>query len=218
MENQENMSVEDNKSKDYRPGQSASSSSSDTAHETDSKVTMNKANSFETGNGENKMDKVKDTAKTLVDQAKSTATDAYTKVAEKATSAIEEHKSGFAGGLSGAADTVRRVSGTISDGESKNTVTEYAAKYTETAAQKLESAAQYFEGTDLRGFARDAETYARRNPAIFLGAAFAIGILAARFIKSPSPSVVSSGAEANRQLTGNGKWENGDFAAKSAAM
>jgi hypothetical protein len=36
--------------------------------------------------------------------------------------------------------------------------------------------------------ARDLEGFARRNPALFFGAAFGLGLLAARFLKSTPPS------------------------------
>jgi len=144
---------------------------------------------------ETAVDKAKDTAKTLLDQAKSTASDAYGSVAHRAASTVDEQKAGLTGGLTTVAETVRRVSGTITEGESQNQVTEKAAKYAQTAAQKLEDAAHYFERTDLRGIARDVEVFARQNPAIFLGTAFALGILAARFIKS-GPSRSANGSTA----------------------
>ncbi|MEO6051397.1 MAG: hypothetical protein ABIP78_08705 [Pyrinomonadaceae bacterium] len=151
------------------------------------------------------MDKLKVTAGSLVDKAKVSAGDAYGAVAEKASSVINEHKSEFSVGLTGVADTVRRVSGAITEGDTKNAVTEYAAQYSETAAEKLEGVAQYFETTDLKGMARDVESYGRRNPAIFLGAAFAIGVLAARFIKSsPSPKPLKAGAKKELSADGNG--------------
>jgi hypothetical protein len=37
---------------------------------------------------------------------------------------------------------------------------------------------------DVRELVQDAQQFARRQPAIFVGAAFAAGVLAARFMKS----------------------------------
>jgi hypothetical protein len=132
------------------------------------------------GNGSN----TAGTAGTLLDEAKAKANDAYFAVADKASSVIEEQRSEFSGGLTGVADTVRRISGAIVEKDGDNGIAKFAAEYTVAAANKLEGAAQYFERTDLKGMARDVEAYARRNPAIFLGAAFAVGVLAARFFKS----------------------------------
>lgn len=109
-------------------------------------------------------------------------------MADKASAAIGGKKTELTDGLNTVVDTVRRIGGAITDGEGQNTVTEHAAKYTETVANKLENIAAYFDKADLRGVAKDIESYARQNPAIFLGAAFALGVVAARFIKSsPSP-------------------------------
>jgi hypothetical protein len=142
------------------------------------------------GTGEGGIEKAKDTAKTLIDQAKSTAGDAYETVAEKATSTIEEKKAGFAGGLTSVAESVRRVGDNLNQSGEQTPVAEYTARYAQTAAQKLEDVARYVDTKDLRSVARDVEGYARRNPAVFLGGAFALGVLAARFFKSsPTPSI-----------------------------
>lgn len=128
--------------------------------------------------------------KELLDQAKSTANEAYDKFAEKATSTIEEQKIGLAGGLTSVADSFRKTGDSLKSGQGQNQVTEYTAHYAKTAADKLEGVARYFENSDMKAMARDAERYARRNPAIFLGGAFVLGVLAARFFKSsPMPAV-----------------------------
>jgi hypothetical protein len=135
------------------------------------------------GNGE---DKTKNDS-TLLTQAKTAASDVYDSVADKAMSAVDEQKAGLTGKLSGVAETVRRVSGTLQDGQADSPISEFAARYTDTAAQKLDSVARYFDSADLKDIARDIESYARRNPAVFLGSAFAVGIMAARFLKSTPP-------------------------------
>ena len=137
-------------------------------------------------NGE---DKSKSDA-TLLAQAKTAAGDVYDSVADKAMSAVDEQKAGLTGKLSGVADTVRRVSGTLHQTEAENPLSEFAARYTDTAAQKLDSVAKYFDSADIKDIARDIESYARRNPAVFLGSAFAIGIMAARFLKSTPPGQI----------------------------
>lgn len=170
---------------------------------------------------ESSVEKMKDTGKSLLEGAKATASEAYSSVADKAASTIEEQKAGLTGGLTSAAETVRRVSGTISEGDSQGGVSEYAARYTETAAQKLEDAAQYFDRTDLKGIARDVESFARRNPAIFLGTAFALGVLAARFIKSgPSPLAIDTAMSDAPELSpaGMGEWENGAAEARTGSV
>ncbi|MEJ7622373.1 MAG: hypothetical protein WKF34_00115 [Pyrinomonadaceae bacterium] len=140
----------------------------------------------------------KDTPGSFIDQAKAVAGDAYSSVADKATSTVEDGKAGLVTGLEGVAHTVRRVVDAIGEDGDDGKISGYAARYTETGAKKLEDIAGYFDKTDLKGMARDVERYGRQNPAIFLGAAFALGVLAARFLKS-SPADSSETAAANRR-------------------
>jgi hypothetical protein len=127
------------------------------------------------------------TARSLVDQAKETAGQAYEAVTEKAATKLDEQKSTLSGGLSTVADSVRQVSENLGSSRTDSGLAEAAAKYTNTAAQKLEDVAGYFEARNVREMARDLEGFARRNPAVFLGAAFGLGFLAARFLKSTTP-------------------------------
>jgi len=123
-------------------------------------------------------------ARTLIDQAKETASQAYDAVTDKAATKLDEQKSTLSGGLSTVAESVRQVGENLNSSTTESGLAEAAAKYTNTAAQKLEDVAGYFETRNVREMARDLEGFARRNPAVFLGAAFGLGFLAARFLKS----------------------------------
>jgi len=139
------------------------------------------------------------TAKSLIDQAKETAGQAYEAVTDKAATKLDEQKSTLTSGLSTVADSVRQVSENLGSSRTDSGLAEAAAKYTSTAAQKLEDVAGYFETRDVRQMARDLEGFARRNPAVFLGAAFGLGLLAARFMKSSNPGY--SATNTSRELT-----------------
>jgi hypothetical protein len=136
------------------------------------------------GSNKDTLDQAKETAQTLVDQAKTTAGTAYEAATTKATSKLEEQKATVAGGLTSVAEGVRSMTSSLNQATDHNALADYTAQYADTAAKKLEQAARYFETTDVRAMARDIEGFARRNPAIFLGGAFALGMLAARFFKS----------------------------------
>ena len=139
------------------------------------------------------------TARSLVDQAKETAGQAYEAVTDKATTKLNEQKSTLSDGLSTVADSVRQVGENLGSSSTESGLAEAAAKYTNTAAQKLEDVAGYFETKNVREMARDLEGFARRNPAVFLGAAFGLGFLAARFLKSTPPKYDT--ARAGRELS-----------------
>jgi ElaB/YqjD/DUF883 family membrane-anchored ribosome-binding protein len=127
------------------------------------------------------------TARSFYDQAKETAGQAYDAVTDQAANKLDEQKSSLSGGLTTVADSVRQVSDNLVSSKTESGLAEAAAKYTGTAAQKIEDVAGYFESRSVRDMARDLEDFARRNPAVFIGAAFGLGLLAARFLKSTSP-------------------------------
>jgi hypothetical protein len=127
-------------------------------------------------------------ASSLYEQAKGTASETYDAVAAKANSALEDRKSSLSAGLKSVADSFKKTGTELRTTGESNQLTDLTSKYTGTAAAKLEDLAGYFERKDLRAMMRDVEGFARRNPAIFLGAAFGLGLLAARFLKSSPPT------------------------------
>lgn len=130
----------------------------------------------------------------ILTKVKDTASEAYSSVADGAAGLIDEKKGELTSGLTGIAQTVRRVSEAITGGEeSSEGLKGSASTYVETAAAKLEGVADYFDNHDLRAMAGDVQNYARRNPAIFLGGAFVVGVLAARFLKSKPTSSNAQG-------------------------
>jgi len=164
-------------------------------------------------------EEMKNNARSIVEQTKATAGEVYDTVSEKAVNALDEKKSGLSDGLTSAAETVRKFSGTLNESATNDRVAEMASKYSETAAQKLESAARYLESTDWRELASDVEVQARRNPALFLGGAFVLGVLAARFLKSSPPSAGGrSTTRTNKQLSSGGTGQTHDLGNTHAAM
>jgi hypothetical protein len=60
------------------------------------------------------------------------------------------------------------------------------AQYTEKAADQVERFSGSLRNKDVNQLLSEAENFARRQPGVFLGGAFAVGLLAARFLKSSS--------------------------------
>jgi hypothetical protein len=56
--------------------------------------------------------------------------------------------------------------------------------YLSTAAEQIERASDYLQDRSLGQLVGDVESFARREPALFLGGAFLAGLLAGRFLKS----------------------------------
>jgi len=74
------------------------------------------------------------------------------------------------------------------------------AQVLDGAAQHLEQFSDYLRHTDINAMVRDVERFARRQPAAFLGGAFTIGVLAARFLKSSGDSNGSTTALARQDM------------------
>jgi len=132
---------------------------------------------------------VKDVLKQAKESTGEIASQAYGVAAEKATSVIEEQKSNLAQGLTSVADSIRQMGDNMRGGSSEQAgIAGTTAKYSESVASQVEQFSRYLEKKDLRDVANDIERFARRNPAVFLGGAFALGLLAARFLKSANPN------------------------------
>ncbi|GJL64542.1 MAG: hypothetical protein NPIRA04_31960 [Nitrospirales bacterium] len=58
------------------------------------------------------------------------------------------------------------------------------AKYTDKAAQQIDRVSGYLSNRDMDQLIDEGEALARRNPELFIGLTFGLGLLAARFIKS----------------------------------
>lgn len=111
-------------------------------------------------------------------------TEAIGQVKEKAGSVLGEQKSNLASGISSVADSIRQVGGNIGGSGENNQVAALAGKYGETLAGQVEKFSSYIDDKEITELLRDVEQFAKRNPLLFVGGAFTLGILAARFLKS----------------------------------
>ena len=127
-------------------------------------------------------------AKEVYQQAKAATGKAADKLYDTATktasSKIEEQKSNLASGLAGVADSIRQIGESFGGEKQPEGVAKLTANYGNTLADKVEQYSNYLDKKDLGELMNDVEDFAHRNPALFLGAAFALGIVAARFLKS----------------------------------
>jgi len=147
--------------------------------------------STESGALGNVTNKVKGLYQTAADsEVGQAAKDALGKVKDNAATAIDDKKANLAQGLTSVAETIRQVGDSVKPpaGEPANKVAELTTQYTDSLSQQVEKLSGYLERQDIRGLLKDLEGFARRNPAVFLGGAFALGIVAARFLKSSNPN------------------------------
>lgn len=104
------------------------------------------------------------------------------KVRERATAQLSTQKDRATDGLGSVASAVRQSTQQLRD-QQHDTI----ARYVEQAADQIEKFSQQLKNKDISDLFRDAQSLARRNPALFIGSAFAIGMLGARFLKSSNP-------------------------------
>ena len=107
-------------------------------------------------------------------------------------------------GIESVAQTIRRVSTDMETDQPQ------IAEFASTAADQAENLAAYLRETDVRQMIGSVESFARRQPLLFLGGAFVLGVAASRFIKA-------AGGGNQRQLQGygaqgygSGQWVSGD--------
>ena len=120
------------------------------------------------GTAQDVMQQTKETAGQVVDQAK-----------EQAASLIDNRKEQVAGNVAAVAEALRQASKHLRQNEQAP-----IAQYADKAAERVEQLAYNLRSKDVQDMLRDVEDYARRQPALFLGGAFVVGLLAARFLKS----------------------------------
>lgn len=140
----------------------------------------------------------KDTLEQVKESAGAAATQAIGQAKEKAGSVLDEQKTNLASGITSVADSIRQVGENLSQGEDKNQIAALAGKYGDTLAGQVEKFSSYIDDKEITELVGDVEKFARRNPLLFVGGAFALGILAARFLKSSGQNQASAGRARNR--------------------
>lgn len=125
------------------------------------------------------MDKAMDEQQpqTLGEKTRRVASQAQQKASEQVRTGIDSGKRQAAGALHGVAESLLHGTGDQADG---------AARYIQQAGEQVRRAADWLEQADIDEVTQKTEEFARRQPALFIGGAFALGLVAARFLKSSS--------------------------------
>lgn len=135
---------------------------------------------------------------------KQTGTEILGQVKERANGVLDEQKTNITSGLASVADSLRQVGDNLRSADEQNAVGKFTAQYGDEIARRIEDISDYIENADLKDIARDVERLARRQPALFIGGAFALGLLTARFLKSSSPKQISTNGGRVNRTSGEG--------------
>src|SRR5688572_18682882 len=117
------------------------------------------------------LDQAREKAQRLVSTAQERAV-------EQVQARFDEQKIRAADSLSSVAQTLRGTTQNFSTSQ------DGIGRYINEAADRVDNLAHYLHDRELNEIVDQVEDFARRQPVAFLGGAFALGILGARFLKS----------------------------------
>jgi len=184
-ENKQNSGIENKQSSgDNKTSTGGSAASTQQAKEESSASNKSGGQGSTASQSGSVTDTAKDAFSQVKESAGTVATEAIGQVKEKASSVLDEQKTTLASGVASVADSIRQVGENISSTNENNQVAALASKYGETLAGQVEKFSSYIDDKEIRELITDVEKFAKRNPLLFVGGAFALGIFAARFLKS----------------------------------
>src|SRR5579871_4225262 len=119
--------------------------------------------------------------KDMAGQAQQTTNQLLVQGQQQAKSWTGQQKDQVAQAIDGVAQALRQTGDQL-----RTQNQDLVADYADRAAQQIEQVTTYLRDNDMDHLIRDAEYFAVRQPALFLGGAFLLGVLGARFLKSSS--------------------------------
>ena len=131
----------------------------------------------------------------VTDKAREVAQEARQKAGEQVRTGLDLGKGRAAEALHGVANSLHQ---SIGEADQQDGVT----RYIQQAGDQVKRAADYLERTDVRDMVRHTEEFARRQPVLFLGGALALGLTAARFLRS------SQRQQQQSQTGYDGEWQS----------
>jgi len=132
------------------------------------------------------------------------------KLRDGAVSQLNTQKNRTTDGIASVVGAVRH-----STQQLRNDHHEQIADYVERAAAQIDRFTSTLKNKDTAELLGDAQRFARRNPAVFIGTAFAVGLTAARFFKSSHAN--GNGGDWRRQATAPGGYGYGYSSGRGAA-
>jgi hypothetical protein len=126
-----------------------------------------------------------------MDKATETLSSVASQAGDKVASRLDTQKDRAAEGLGSVARALRQTSDQLREQNPGAAIPEYIS----SAANQVGRLSGYLRSTNTRDIVNGVEQFARQQPALFVGGAFMLGLLGARFLKSsgqPSSAQLSS--------------------------
>ncbi len=145
----------------------------------------------------------------LKDSARHLASDAQEQATNAVQSGVNRGKERLAESLGSVAEALR-----VSSDHLREQQQDVPRQYIDRAARQVEQLSDYVRRSDLSDMAHSVEDFARRQPAVFLGGTFLLGLLGARFLRSSRRNQYERGGHQQRGYTagaypGRGYSESG---------
>jgi hypothetical protein len=137
------------------------------------------------------MEQAKQKTQEVVHLTQQKAGEAMGQASEQIKHRIEETKSTAAENLSGVAQAIRSSSQHMREQPDAPPTAQKVATYADSAAEVVEHVSGYLRDKNIDQVVTEVEGFARRQPAVYLGSALALGFLAARFLKSSNPNAMA---------------------------
>lgn len=131
---------------------------------------------------------VQQAAGEAVEQVQEKAGQVVDQLREQAGTRLEDQKHVLSEGLGTVASAIRKTSQQLREDEQA-----MVAQYADRAAEQIERVQQYLGDKELAQITGDLERFARREPVLFLGGGFLLGLMAVRFLKSSGRQAAASG-------------------------
>lgn len=148
--------------------------------------------------GSSATQQVADKARQGADQVKQAASAATDQVKQSAKSQASSQKDQAAQSLNTVSQAVNQAAQQLRQNNQAP-----MAQIAETAAANISQFSGYLQNRNINDLIGDVEDFASSQPALFLGGAFLLGVLGARFLKS---SRASMSQPSSRQLRGQQQW------------
>jgi len=148
--------------------------------------------------GQSTVDQTKNQMQDMAQQAKETAGNLVGQARTQVKTQLTTQKEKAAESLGGVAEAIRQTGTQLNEQDQPAPV----GRYVNQAADVIDNVAQYLRTKDIDEMFHQAEDLARRQPAVFIGAAFALGFMAARFLKSSGTAATSGNGHGQYGSTG----------------
>lgn len=145
-------------------------------------------------------DQVKQTASAAADQVKQTASAATDQVKQSAMSEATSRKDQAAQSLTTVSQAVNQAARKLRQNNQPS-----IAQAAESAASNINQFANYLRSRNVNEIIGEVEDFASSQPALFLGGAFLLGVVGARFLKSSRAGMSQPSARPSRSQQ---QWSN----------